>query len=606
MGRNRLIALARLYLTLLLVFVTQKAIFMLFNMGLADGAPFDQCLLALWHGLRLDSVTACYILLLPALILLISCFAQKIPLRKVLAPYYWLVAVLVAVIFVADVLLYWFWGAKLDANDLIYAAKPKDMLASLPWWAAVLGVVVIALVAWHYYRRLRHATPAIAAPMRTSWRALWALPVAALLFVGIRGGVSDSTANPSYAYFSKHPFCNHAALNPTFNMLHSLFKAQNLATEFALRPDAEVDALVGDAFDYDPRLADTLLRVERPNVLLVVWESGGSGMVMNDSVGPCLMALAREGVYFSHCYANNFRTDRGLVSILAGWQGLPTTSLMKRTDLCRRLPSLARALRDEGYYTSFTYGGDIDFTNMRLYFTEAGFDSVRGSEYYPKSLYTSAWGVPDHNSLTLDLVPQHRPFLAATLTLSSHEPWDVPMQRLADSKQNAFAYTDSCLGALVDRLRATPLWDSLLVVILPDHGVTFGTATSTSDPRVAHIPIVWAGGAVCGPRVVDCHMAQSDLAATLLAQMGIDARQFVYSRNVLSPSYGERVPFALHAFKNGCNLITPTGVSTYDCIDHSLVSTTDSLQNSSKTQSFIEALLQHVYRTSAALAVRGN
>ena len=605
MNKTRLLTLLRLYITLLLIFVTQKVVFMLFNMGLAGGAPFGQCLLVLWHGLRLDSVTACYLLLLPALVLLVSCFARSLPLRRVLRPYYILVAVVVAAIFVVDVVLYSFWGAKFDANDLIYAAKPKDMLASLPWWAAVLGVLAVGIVAWHYCHLLLLSTPPLPPHGGPRWSTLLALPVAALLFVGIRGGLSDSTANPSYAYFSEYPFCNHSALNPTFNMVHSLFKSQDLGREFDLRDDAEVATILDGAFGADAAIADTLLRVQRPDILLIIWESGGSSMVDNDSVGPCLQAIAAEGIAFTNCFANNFRTDRGLVSIVGGWPGLPTTSLMKRTDLCRRLPSLAQSLRDQGYSTAFSYGGDIDFTNMRLYFLEAGFDNVRGSEAFPSSWYTSAWGVPDHLMLSAsNLVPQRRPFFSAVLTLSSHEPWDVPMHRLVDTRCNAFAYTDSCIGAFVDSLRRTPLWDSLLVVIVPDHGVAGNGIASSSDPRAARVPLVWTGGAVRAPRRIEAFMAQSDIAATLLAQLGIDASRFPYSRNVLAPSYPARPQFAMHCFKNGCNLITPTGVATYDCVNRSLVSVSDSSASPASRQAFVEAMLQHVYRTTADLAVR--
>ena len=157
--QTRVGTLFRLYITLLLIFVTQKVVFMLVNIGLADGAPFGSCVAALWHGLRLDSVTACYLLLLPAVAILISFFVKKFPLRKVLKPYYIVIAALLSLIFVADTVLYLFWGAKLDANDLMYAAKPKDMLASLPVWAIVLAVAVVLAVAYHYTRRLLHATP---------------------------------------------------------------------------------------------------------------------------------------------------------------------------------------------------------------------------------------------------------------------------------------------------------------------------------------------------------------------------------------------------------------------------------------------------------------
>ena len=598
MRQSKVLILLRLYITLLLIFVTQKVVFMLVNIGLADGAPFGSCVAALWHGLRLDSVTACYLLLLPAVAILISFFVKKFPLRKVLKPYYIIVAALLSLIFVADTVLYLFWGAKLDANDLMYAAKPKDMLASLPVWAIVLAVAVVLAVAYHYTRRLLHATPEQTSLSRSRWYSLVMLPLFGLLVLGMRGGVSESTANPSYAYFSSHPFCNHAALNPTFNMLHSLFKVQDIGSEFQGRSDDEVAMLLSGVFDADGTITDTLLNTTRPNVLLLIWESGGSGMVMNDSVGPNIMALSREGVCFSNCYANNFRTDRGLVSVLNGWLGLPTTSLMKRTDLCRNLPSIAQMLRAEGYATSFTYGGDIDFTNMRLYLSETGFDEVRGSGWFPRSQYESAWGVPDHYLLTPRLLPGNGPFFAAALTLSSHEPWDVPMHRLSEAKPNAFAYTDSCIGAFVSYLKTTPLWDSLLVIVVPDHGIPYGDVHSTSDVRAARIPMVWVGGAVRRPCEIDCLMSQSDLAATLLAQLGLDTRSFVFSRNVLALNYSSRKQFAMHAYKNGANIVMPDGVYTYDCIDRSLAPADTSVQ------AFTEALLQHLYQTTARLSQR--
>ena len=587
--------LVRYFATWVLIFVTQKIIFMLFNMGMADGAPFWSCVDALWHGLRLDLVTASYLTGVPTLAVLASCFFRRFPLRKVLAPYYWLVAVVIATAFLADAILYFFWGAKLDANEFIYVAKPKDMLASLPVWQAVLAFVLMGLVAFHYYRRQRHATPVSLEAPRSRWVALLVIPLGGLLFLVMRGSVTQSTANPSYAYFSPYPFCNHTALNPTFNVMHSLFKVQDLEQEFDFRPASEVDTLVGDAYRPDGAIADTLLRTQRPNVLLVIWEGAGMGMVGADSVAPALHALRSEGLWFSNCYANSFRTDRGLISTLSGWHALPTLSLMKRTDLCRCLPSMASTLRRAGYATSMTYGGDIDFTNMRLYFSETGFSQVRGSQHFPSSQNTSAWGVPDHHLLTPDLIPAARPFFAAALTLSSHEPWQVPMNRLADHKQNSFAYPDSCLGALVAQLKASPLWDSLLVVVIPDHGITFGDFHSTADTAVTHIPMLWLGGALARHGVVDRLMNQSDLAATLMAQMGLPVDDFVFSRNVFSPSYAARQPFAVHTDKNRLTLITPGHVSAYDCVSRSLM-----FGNESDVP-FMEALLQRLYQSTAAL-----
>lgn len=591
----RIIYLFRYFFTWILIFITQKIVFMLFNMGLADGAPFWSCVSSLWHGLRLDIATACYLTILPTLAVLISYCFRRFPLRRVMLPYYWIVAIVVGIIFIVDTVLYSFWRAKFDANDLIYAAKPKELFANLPIWASIAAVIVLGALSYHYYRRQRHATPAILERSRSRWQVLWVLPLAGLIFLGMRGGVSQSTANPSYAYFSQYSFCNHAALNPTFNVMHSLFKVQDLEQEFDQFSDNEIKDILGNAYDFDNDITDTLLNTQRPNVLLIIWEGGGLGMVGSDSVAPNLHSLMQEGLYFSNCYANSFRTDRGLVSTLSGWLGLPTLSLMKRTDLCRCLPSMASSLAQEGYSTCITYGGDIDFTNMRLYFSETGFSHVRGSEHFPAIMHTSAWGVHDQYLLTPELIPAERPFFSTALTLSSHEPWEVPMQRLADSKYNSFAYTDSCIGALVGQLKEMPLWDSLLVVIIPDHGIVFGDHHFTLDTAVTHIPMLWLGGALARKGVVDKLVNQSDLSATLLAQMGIDTRPFRFSRNVFSPSYDGRKPFAVHADKNCLTLIQPSHVGSYDCVSRTL-----SIDNESDER-FVEALLQYLYQSTARL-----
>ena len=57
--KQRITYLIKLYITLILIFLIQEGLFMLFNISFADGAPFSSSLAALIHGLKLDSVAAC-------------------------------------------------------------------------------------------------------------------------------------------------------------------------------------------------------------------------------------------------------------------------------------------------------------------------------------------------------------------------------------------------------------------------------------------------------------------------------------------------------------------------------------------------------------------
>ena len=193
--KQRLLFLLRLYITLILIFVTQKIVFMLINIAHAEGAPFSQCCLSLFHGLKLDSVAACYILIIPLLVLIISGFFKSFPLKKVLLPYYIIAGILMALIFAADAILYFFWGSKLDAVDLMFVSKPKEIFINLEWWVTILAVSALGLLSWHYIRRLLHPTRETLDAIHSKWLSLIFIPVAALLFLGMRASVTESTDN---------------------------------------------------------------------------------------------------------------------------------------------------------------------------------------------------------------------------------------------------------------------------------------------------------------------------------------------------------------------------------------------------------------------------
>lgn len=597
--KGRLLFLSKLFLVFILIFSTQKVLFMLVNLSFAGDMTFGDAICVLWHALRLDTVASSYLVAIPAVIILVSLFFERFPIRRVLTPYYLIISLLMSVLFVADIVIYHFWGAKIDANDLIYAVNFKDLFASVSTFFVICGIIVIVLFAWLYLWCLRHITPVVTgAHVHLAW-AFMMLPLYGLIFLGIRGSVKESTANPGFVYHSSKPFQNHAALNPLFNMAYTLFKVDDLAHEFQFFTDAELGRYTGNAYLPDGRICDTLLSVRHPDIVIIIWEGGGSDVVMNDSVGPNIMRLGAEGVYFSNCFANSFRTDRGMTSLLSGWPGLPTASLMIRAGKCGRLPSIARTLREQGYHTRFVYGGDIDFTNMRGYLAETGYIDVRGDAQLPKSRHLSNWGAPDEYVLDAAASLPPSPGFTTVLTLSSHEPWDVPYRRLPDDRKNSFAYTDSCIGAFVDRLRSSPGWENLLVIITPDHGIPVHAGQSTGDWRVAHVPVIMVGGAIAGHREIDRLMNQSDIAATLLAQMGLSVEAFPLSRNVLGPSYSQLSHFAIHACKNGINYIDSTGVSTFDCISQEF--TDNGFMPSPGRERMLKAILQLIYKKSGGL-----
>ena len=110
---------------------------------------------------------------------------------------------------------------------------------------------------------------------------------------------------------------------------------------------------------------------------------------------------------------------------------------------------------------------------------------------------------------------------------------------------NAFAYLDESLGKFMEGLRRSPEWKNTLVIILPDHGVSWPADINEFDIRKYHIPLIWTGGAVRNAREVARLCNQTDLAATLLGQLGIDHARFKFSRDVMSQTYTYPSPSTL-------------------------------------------------------------
>lgn len=572
--KKRIAYISLYFFTVLLIFILQKPLFMLYNGSIEKGFGFADYMQVMIHGASLDAATAGYLTAFPFLLVLISIWFRKFPLKKILYGYYILAAALISIIFVVDMALYTFWGFKLDASVFLYIDSPKEALASVSVGFILLRVLaILLLIALNSWVLLKITPSVLTATRERIAGTAGMLLLGGVLFIIIRGGVTESTSNIGQVYFSNEPFLNHSAVNPDFSLLSSMGKSQDFASEFNFF-DEEKRAALFDGL-YPTTDGDSIIQVlntKRPNILIILMEGFGGAFVEPlgglPDVTPHFNRLSKEGVFFTNCYANSFRTDRGTVCTFSGYLGLPTASVMKIPAKSRTLPAIAEGLSKAGYKTDFLYGGDINFTNMKSYLLSTGYQRLTANTDFSLAEQTSnAWGVND--DITFEYLynqlrnrKEEGPWHTAFLTLSSHEPFEVPYHRLEDKIPNAFAYTDECLGKFIDRLKQTPAWKDLLVICLPDHGFYYPREGSNAMPRFYHIPLLWLGGAVKQPMQVDKIMNQTDLAATLLGQLGLEHTAFTFSRNVLGSDY--KYPFAFYSFNNGFSFRDSTGVTVFD------------------------------------------
>lgn len=545
------IRLAALWVFYIVVFEVLRAVFIAVHSKVMDSG-FGDAVAAMWHGLAMDACTAAYLAAVPGLLLALSMTVRGRWLRIVMKAYLAVAAVVVAVVIVTDMVLYGYWGFRLDATPVFYfMSSPALALASAPFWQIIVGVVAIAALAyavWLGSSRIAAWQPE-ELPRRRAASTAGMVLVTALLFIPIRGGFTVSTMNLSRAYFSTNQRLNHAAINPAFSLLYSLTHSSDYASQYRFYPDDEARRLASRLEVPAPEGADSLrlqwLSDPRPDIYLIILESFSSHLLPSTGGEPVALrldSLARSGLLFSGIYASGFRTDRALPAILNAMPTQPSASLLKYVDKIERLPALASVLSWFGDYDcSYYYGGDVNFTNMKALLVSSGYQNIVADTDFPLALRASKWGVHDgpvfDRALADAATPSQRPRFVTIQTSSSHEPFEVPAQfaRYSDSRCNAFAYADSCLGAFVDGVMALERPRPALFVIVPDHYGAYPENIADMAER-HHIPLVFCGDAVAvADTVIATPGTQPDITATILGAMGIEAEPFVYSHDLALP-----------------------------------------------------------------------
>lgn len=600
---KQIIWFVKTYATFVVLFVLQKPLFLFLEKGSAT-QPVDNIFTELpaviWHGLPLDLSMAGYLSVIPGLLSIAVVWLKRDLVKPIMNIYFIIASLFITCSFVLNASLYPYWKYPLDSTPLFYFfTSPADAIASVSIWQVILSIVILIVLTigvWftlrmrgekrRCYSRYSYGYGGFGSGKRNRFddfdrhrgrTSIILLLLTGLLFLPIRGGITVSTMNTGQAYYSQNAYLNHSAVNPLFSLLESITHQEDFASQYRFMKDKEADKIfatmtsTSDENTY-PLLNEATFKKGTPDILIVIMESFASDIMPSmgsyKDVAVCLDSIAQQSILFTRFYANSFRTDRGMVSILSGYPAQPTTSIMRYPRKTSQLPSIARNLvKYKNYKTTYYYGGDADYCNMRSYLVSQGYQHIISDANFPIEDKISKWGVPDHilaARMMKDIKAQQnetRPMLRILQTSSSHEPFEVPYHRLKDKRLNAFAYTDSVMGAIVREYRKLPRWKNTLIVFVPDHVGSYKENLNDHDRSRYQIPLILAGGAISRPMKVGIIGSQQDIAATLLGQLGVEHREFTFSKNMMSDVTPK---FAFFAVNDAFGVVSEENSLIYD------------------------------------------
>lgn len=600
---KQIIWFVKTYATFVVLFVLQKPLFLFLEKGSAT-QPVDNIFTELpaviWHGLPLDLSMAGYLSVIPGFLSIAVVWLKRDLVKPIMNIYFIIASLFITCSFLLNASLYPYWKYPLDSTPLFYFfTSPADAIASVSIWQVILSIVILIVLTvgvWftlrmrgekrQQYSRYAYGYGGFGSGKRNRFddfdrhrgrTSIILLLLTGLLFLPIRGGITVSTMNTGQAYFSQNAYLNHSAVNPLFSLFESITHQEDFASQYRFMKDKEAGKIfatmtsTSDENTY-PLLNEATFKKGTPDILIVIMESFASDIMPSmgsyKDVAVCLDSIAQQSILFTRFYANSFRTDRGMVSILSGYPAQPTTSIMRYPRKTSQLPSIARNLaKYKNYKTTYYYGGDADFCNMRSYLVSQGYQHIISDANFPIEDKLSKWGVPDHilaAKMMEDIKAQQnekRPMLRILQTSSSHEPFEVPYHRLKDKRLNAFAYTDSVMGAIVREYRKLPRWKNTLIVFVPDHVGGYKENLNDHDRSRYQIPLILAGGAISRPMKVGIIGSQHDIAATLLGQLGVEHREFTFSKNMMSDATPK---FAFFAVNDAFGIVSEENSLIYD------------------------------------------
>lgn len=578
--KNKLINILKYFVFWIFYFQVARLLFFIITNDHSSKFSIYVLIKSMQYGMWLDLSVAGYFTLLFAILNIVEMFFSALANRIYLVSNYVLL-IFSTLIVCTNAILYTYWATPLDYNALKYLKTPTEALASINILNILLPII-LCLFFWFLFSFLfKKLKIKISVEHRYSLgynisQFVILCIICLLLILPIRGGVGIVPVNLSRVYFFKEIYPNHAAYNPIWNVLFSLTNTSK-QNHYKFMSDKQAEQKYISLFTKSGVIneSEKLLNTHKPNVVLIILESFLFDLFnykyKNTEVIPKLNKIAAEGIFFTNFYASGDRSDKGLVSIYSAYPALPKSTIVQYPNKFAGLPSLFKDFKNQNYITSFYYGGNLDFANLRSYFISAKVGKIITENDFKGKLAKGKWGV--HDEFTLDrffndIKISKQPFFTSLFTLSNHEPYDIPgdyffgksngeLEYLSSAK-----YTDIYIGKFIDSLKKTKLWENTLVIITADHGVTKLGINEMQVPSKFHIPMIWTGGAIKKQSIIDKICSQTDIPLMLLDQCGIAPKEnYKFSNSIFRK---DAVPFATYFFNNGFGFLRNNCVSIFD------------------------------------------
>lgn len=585
---NRLIRFTlSLFAFWLLVFFVNRLFFVLYQLPIGQKIKDSRDLYrAFVKGYTIDFSTSAILLLLPLLLGILYYLLRHENIKRYKARLVLILIILYTAVALSDAGLYREWNAKINMQALEHFQNPSEVFKTLSLKFVALYLALLSgfsFIFFWLYKKWVHPQLYYNVEERSGKRILPALAYfllsGGLAIIVIRGGITNMPINQSIAYFSNDILANDIAVNPLYNLIQDLDIKGKLPepSVYTFRNNEEARQLIADDFSSAGDSSIQILKLDRPNLVFLFLESWSVDNISRlgglEGCTPQFNALCDEGLLFSNAYANAYVSDQGIPAVLSAYPSASRMAITNQPAKVHNLPCISEELQPLGYSSSFLFGGELVYGNLRGYLLEKKFTElveVYDMPQYPKG----SLGIHDEFTLTelLKRIQQKKePFMYGYFSQSTHMPYDFSpsdnWQAAADNPEKLYTesvhYADLHLGRFFKEAKQQPWYNNTLFIIVADHSHNTWKQWDAAHAKRHHIPLLMLGGALRDEwkgKQIDRIVSQLDIAGGLLRQMKVSPERYPWSRDL----FNEKTPSsASYVFYGGVGYVAPDGYASY-------------------------------------------
>ena len=575
----------------MLLFVVMRIVFLIYYWHLVTFAdiPFNEILKAFWKAIPLDIASASFMLAIPAVFMFVSLAVNKNTLFPSLRWFIYFLIGAYVLIAMGDIGIYGEWRTKLSYRALMYLKEPSEVINSAETEQALLLIVLwtvfTILFCWLYNKWVEPKHENVNVEEKKANVYVFsgsAVLVVALLFLGMRGGFNEIPITSSKVYYSSHKFANELTVNPAYYLVENILNSKKVETRahFNYMDMQSAETISRKLHEVPCKSTESILKIDKPNIIVVLLESWSADLI--ESLGgeagitPNFRELEKDGLLFTNFYASANRSQQAMSSLFGGLPGMPVTTITNHPDKYYAIPSLVKKMDSLGYYTSFYFGGELNYGNILSYLRYNEFDEIVEARDINENFVKGKLGYHDTDIMPWyvdQLKDEPQPFFSTLFTQSTHSPYDFPKifdeiewPKLEKSYVNSAHYTDIAIKLFMDKARQQEWYDSTLFIFVADHSHPSYKNHRMESFDYHKIPMLLYGEPLIDSlkgSTFDKICGNTDLPSTILAQLGQTYDEFFWSKNVFGECYR---PFAFFELNNGLGWKTSEGEFVYSNI----------------------------------------